>query len=162
MITDEDLVPFEFADFFDDEDGDDGDDLDDAAPSSQTPSPDYIKRHIQRIPHYGDDSRFRLASHLDMFENLNPDGSLTDEQRQAVDNFAHGWQALPDGEDCSGCEMDFPECQYVAVGLDLGSAIELGDSWRRGEFLPSVGHPCADRVSERLNKMTNQPTSLAK
>jgi hypothetical protein len=37
MITDEDLVPFEFADFFDDEDGDDGDDLDDAAPSSQTP-----------------------------------------------------------------------------------------------------------------------------
>ena len=67
MITDEDLVPFEFADFFDD---DDGDDLDDAAPSSQTPSPDYILRHIQRIPHYGDDSRFRLASHLDMFENL--------------------------------------------------------------------------------------------
>jgi hypothetical protein len=26
MITDEDLVPFEFADFFDDEDSDDGDD----------------------------------------------------------------------------------------------------------------------------------------
>lgn len=47
MITDEDLVPFEFADFFDDEDSDDGDD----APSSQTISPDYIKRHISRIPH---------------------------------------------------------------------------------------------------------------
>jgi len=96
-----------------------------------------------------------------MFENLNPNGSLTQKQREAVDNFVVGWQA-PDGDECSGCEMDFPESQYVAVGLDLGSAIELGDSWRRGEFLPSVGHPCADRVSERLNKMTNQPTSLAK
>ena len=158
MITDEDLVPFEFADFFDDEDGDDGDD----APSSQTISPDYIKRHISRIPHYGDDSRYRLASHLDMFENLNPDGSLTDEQRQAVDNFAHGWQALPDGEDCSGCEMDFPECQYVAVGLDLGSAIELGDSWRRGEWLPDVGHPAANRVTNRLNQMQNRRDALDK
>ena len=162
MITDEDLVPFEFADFFDDEDGDDGDDLDDAAPSSQTPSPDYILRHIQRIPHYGDDSRFRLASHLDMFENLNPDGSLTDEQRQAVDNFAHGWQALPDGEDCSGCEMDFPECQYVAVGLDLGSARELGDSWRRGEWLPDVGHPAALRVTNRLKQMQSRRDALRK
>ena len=156
MITD-DLVPFEFADFFDDEDGEDAGD----APSSQTIEPDYIKRHIQRIPHYGDDSRYRLASHLDMFENLNPNGSLTAEQRQAVDNFAIGWQA-PDGEECEGCEMDFPECQYVAVGLDLGTAIELGDSWRRGECLPDVGHPAGDRVTNRLNQMTNRRDALDK
>ena len=156
MITDEDLVPFEFSDFFDDEPDAD------AVPSSDCIDRDYIKRHIDRIPHYGDDSRYRLASHLDMFENLNPDGSLTAEQRQAVDNFAHGWQALPDGEDCSGCEMDFPECQYVAVGLDLGSAIELGDSWRRGEWLPDVGHPAADRVTNRLNQMQSRRDALRK
>lgn len=156
MITDDDLVPFEFADFFD-EDSEDGGD----APSSQTISPDYIKRHIQRIPHYGDDSRYRLASHLDMFEHLNPNGSLTPEQREAVDNFAIGYQALPEVESEDG-EMDFPECQYVAVGLDLGSAIELGDSWRRGEFLPDVGHPAADRVSNRLNKMQNRRDALDK
>jgi hypothetical protein len=87
MITDEDLVPFEFADFFD---GDDGDN----APSSQTIESDYIKRHIDRIPHYGDDSRYRLADYLDMFEHLAPDGSLTDEQRQAVDNFVVGYQSV--------------------------------------------------------------------
>jgi hypothetical protein len=50
-----------------------------------------------------------------MFENLNPNGSLTPEQREAVDNFVVGWQA-PDGDECQGCEMDFPESQYVAVG----------------------------------------------
>jgi hypothetical protein len=156
MITDEELTPIDLSDFWED------DDTEAEAPSSQMIEPDYIKRHIQRIPYYGDDSRYRLASHLDMFENLNPDGSLTAEQRQAVDNFAHGWQALPDGEDCSGCEMDFPECQYVAVGLDLGSAIELGDSWRRGEFLPDVGHPAGDRVTNRLNQMQNRRDALDK
>lgn len=145
MITDEDLTPFEFSDFFDE----------DADASTDCIEPNYIKRHIDRIPHYGDDSRYRLASHLDMFENLNPNGSLTDEQRQAVDNFAIGWQALPEVES-EGCEMDFPECQYVAVGLDLGSAIELGDSWRRGEFLPDVGHEVADRISNRLNQMQSE------
>jgi hypothetical protein len=157
MITDEDLVPFEFSDFFDDEEAET------EAPepaTSQTVDPDYIQRHIDRIPHYGDDSRYRLASHLDMFENLNPDGSLTAEQREAVDNFAIGYQyqaeAEPDGE------MDFPECQYVAVGLDLGSAIELGDSWRRGEFLPDIGHPEADNLSNRLNQMQNRRDALEK
>jgi len=157
MITDEDLVPFEFADFFDDEDSDDGDD----APSSQTISPDYIKRHIQRIPHYGDDSRYRLASHLDMFEHLNPNGSLTPEQREAVDNFAIGYQALPEIES-EGCEMDFPECQYVMLGLDLGTASELSDSWRRGEFLSAIGHPEADNLSNRLNQMQNRRDALRK
>jgi hypothetical protein len=158
MIIDDEWPPIDLSDFWDDEELED---TDSDAPSPQTIEPDYIKRHIQRIPHYGDDSRYRLASHLDMFENLNPDGSLTAEQRQAVDNFAHGWIA-PEGDECSGCEMDFPECQYVAVGLDLGSAHELGDSWRRGEFLPSVGHPAADRVSNRLNKMQNRRDALDK
>jgi hypothetical protein len=96
-----------------------------------------------------------------MFENLNPNGSLTPEQREAVDNFVVGWQA-PDREECSGCEMDFPECQYVAVGLDLGSAHFLGDSWRRGELLPDIGHPATDRVSNRLKQMTNQPIARSK
>jgi hypothetical protein len=156
MITDDDLVPFEFADFFD-EDSEDGGD----APSSQTIEPDYIKRHIQRIPHYGDDSRYRLASHLDMFEHLNPNGSLTPEQREAVDNFAIGYQALPEIES-EGCEMDFPECQYVMLGLDLGTAIELSDSWRRGEFLSAIGHPEADNLSNRLNQMQNRRDALRK
>ena len=154
MITDDDLVPFEFADFFDDEDGDD-------TPSSQTIEPDYIKRHIQRIPHYGDDSRYRLASHLDMFENLNPNGTLTPEQRQAVDNFAIGYQALPE-EESEGCEMDFPESQYVAVGLDLESAQQLGDTYRAGKSIPQIGHEVADRISNRLNQMQSQRYPLQK
>lgn len=88
MITDEDLVPFEFADFFDDEDGDDRD----ASPSSRGAVSEYIDRQISRIPQYGDDSRWRIASHLDMFENLAADGSLTPEQREAVDMFVLGYQ----------------------------------------------------------------------
>lgn len=156
MITD-DLVPFEFADFFDDEDGEDAGD----APSSQTIEPDYIKRHIQRIPYYGDDSRYRLASHLDMFENLNPNGTLTPEQRQAVDNFAIGYQALPE-EESEGCEMDFPESQYVAVGLDLESAQQLGDTYRAGKSIPQIGHEVADRVTNRLNQMQSQRYPLQK
>lgn len=132
----------------------------DAVPRSSGVDPDYVERQISRIISHGDDARWRLASHLNMFESLNPNGSLTPEQRQAVDNFAIGWQA--DGDECSGGEIDFPESQYVAVGLDLGSAIELEDSWRRGEFLPDIGHSAADRVSERLNEMTNQPIALRK
>jgi hypothetical protein len=125
MITDEDLIDFEFADFWDDESKEDA-----VIESDAVIEPDYIKRHISRIPYYGDNSRWRLASHLDMFENLNPNGSLTPEQREAVDNFVVGWQA-PDREECSGCEMDFPECQYVAVGLDFGrrkNSATVGDA----------------------------------
>jgi len=155
MMTDEDLVPIDLSDFWDEEP-----DTDTEAPSSQTIEPDYIKRHIDRIPKYGDDSRYRLASHLDMFEQLNPDGSLTDEQRQAVDNFAIGYQYQAEAEPDS--EMEFPECQYVALGLDFGTAIELGDSWRRGEWLPDIGHPECDQLSHRLNQMTNQSAPLAK
>jgi hypothetical protein len=155
MITDEDLTPIDLSDFWDEEP-----DTDTEAPSSQTIEPDYIKRHISRIPKYGDDSRYRLASHLDMFENLNVNGTLTPEQRQAVDNFAIGYQYQAEAEPDS--EMDFPECQYVLLGLDFGTAIELGDSWRRGEFLPDVGHPAVDRLTARLNQMTNRREALDK
>ncbi|MEG3922228.1 hypothetical protein QUA07_24380 [Microcoleus sp. T3_A4] len=157
MITDEDLTPIDLSDFWEDTDTDT--DTDDA-PTFQTIEPDYIKRHIDRIPVYGDDSRYRLASHLDMFENLSPDGTLTPEQRQAVDSFAIGYQYQAEAEPDS--EMDFPECQYVLLGLDFGTAIELGDSWRRGEFLPDIGHPASDRLSDRLNQMTNRRDALDK
>jgi hypothetical protein len=155
MITDEDLVPFEFSDFFDDEPDAD------AVPSSDCIDPDYIKRHIDRIPHYGDDSRYRLASHLDMFDNLSVDGSLTPEQREAVDNFVIGYQSNSDGE-CVASEWDFPESQYIAYGCDVDTAIELSESWRRGEYLPIMGYPAADAISSKLNKMTNQPIGLDK
>ncbi|MEG4293083.1 hypothetical protein Q5692_31015 [Microcoleus sp. C2C3] len=160
MITDEDLVPFEFADFFDNEDGDDGGDGNDA-PSSRGVVPEYVDRQISRIPLYGDDSRWRLASHLDMFENLNPNGSLSDEQRQAVDNFVMAYQSDSDGE-CVATEWDFPESQYIAHGCDLDTAIELSESWRRGEYLPIMGYPAADAISHKLNQMQNQPIALDK
>ncbi len=159
MITDEDLTPIDLSDFWEDEDAET--EAPELTARTGGVDPDYIQRHIDRIPHYGDDSRYRLASHLDMFENLAPDGSLNDEQRQAVDNFAIGWQAIPEDES-EGGDMDFPECQYVAVGLDLGSAIELGDSWRRGEWLPVIGHPEADNLSNRLNQMQNRRDALRK
>jgi hypothetical protein len=67
--------------------------------------------------------------------------------------------------DChvEGCDgFGFPECQFMAVGLDLKRAIELGDSWRRGEFLPDVGHAAVDRLSNRLNQMQNRRDALRK
>lgn len=86
MITDEDLTPIDLFDFWEDDAI-----LTEPAPNPHGIVPEYVDRQIARIPIYGDGSRWRLASHLDMFENLNPDGSLTAEQRQAVDNFAIGW-----------------------------------------------------------------------
>lgn len=87
MITDEELTPIDLSDFWEEEEPE--------APEPATTSrgivPEYVDRQIARIPIYGDGSRWRLASHLDMFENLSADGSLTPEQRQAVDNFAIGW-----------------------------------------------------------------------
>lgn len=155
MITDDDLVPFEFADFWEDDDVDSGD-----APSSNGIDADYVDRQISRIPQYGDDSRWRLALHLDMFDNLNPDGSLTPEQREAVDNFVAAYE--PESDECVATEWDFPESQYIAHGCDVDTAIELSESWRRGEYLPIMGYPAADAVSSKLNKMTNQPTPVEK
>lgn len=157
MIIDDEWPPIDLSDFWDDEELED---TDSDAPSPQTIEPDYIKRHIDRIPKYGDDSRYRLASHLDMFEHLSPDGSLTPEQRQAVDNFAIGYQYQSQTD--TDTEMGFPECQYVMLGLDLGTAIELGDSWRRGEFLLDVGHPAVDRLTARLNQMQSRRDALQK
>jgi hypothetical protein len=154
MITDEDLTPINLSDFWDDETESD-------APVSQSIEPDYIKRHIERIPKYGDDSRYRLASHLDMFEDLNVNGTLTNEQREAVDNFVAAYQPEPDPE-CVATEFDFPESQYIAHGLDLDTAIEFANSWRRGEYLPIIGRPEADQVSKKLNQMTNQSAPLVK
>ena len=144
------------------DDGLDSDDFDpDEVPARASIEPDYIKRHIARIPQYGDDSRWRLADYLNMFDNLSRDGSLTNEQQQAVDNFAIGWQAA-DGEECEGCEMDFPESQYVAVGLDLESAQQLGDIYRAGKSIPQIGDEVADRISNRLNQMQSRRTTLEK
>lgn len=65
--------------------------------------------------------------------------------------------------ECINCDnLGFPECQFMAVGLDLATAIELSESWRRGEYLPAVGHPAGVRVSHKLNQMTNQPTPVEK
>ena len=86
MMTDEDLTPINLSDFWEDDAI-----LTEPAPNPRGVVPEYVDRQISRIPIYGDGSRWRLASHLDMFENLNPDGSLTAEQRQAVDNFVIGW-----------------------------------------------------------------------
>jgi hypothetical protein len=65
--------------------------------------------------------------------------------------------------ECINCDnLGFPECQFMAVGLDLATACELSESWRRGEYLPAVRHPAGDRVSHKLNQMTNQPTPVEK
>lgn len=73
---DEELVEFEFDDFFDVNN--------DSCPVES----DYVKRQVDRIPKYGDDSRWRIADYLDLFgDDLKRDGTLTPEQREAVDNF---------------------------------------------------------------------------
>lgn len=118
----------------------------------------YIDAQIALIPDCGDDALYRLASYLEIFDNLAPDTRFSPEQRQTIENFIIGWQAMPEDE---SEEMDFPECQYVAVGLDLERALELSESWRRGEFLSHVGHEAADRVSDKLNQMTNQSQPIA-
>jgi hypothetical protein len=158
MITDEDLTPIDLSDFWEEEE-DDTETLE-PAPNSRGVVAEYVDRQIARIPIYGDDSRWRLASHLEMFDNLNPNGSLTPEQRQAVDNFVAAYE--PESDECIATEWDFPESQYIAHGCDVDTAIELSESWRRGEYLPIMGYPAADVVSSKLNKMTNQPTPVEK
>jgi hypothetical protein len=138
----------------------------------------YIQKQISRIPQYGDDCLWRIASNADLFDDtLATDGSLTPEQRATVLEFIDNlpteeeWylnqkSSLPADEpepECINCDqLGFPECQYAVAGLDLGTAIKLSESWRRGEYLPAVGHPAGDRVSDKLNQMTNQPIALRK
>lgn len=59
-------------------------------------------------------------------------------------------------------EMDFPECQYVANGLDLEKAQKLGDTYRAGEWIYPIGHEATDRISNRLNQMQSRRTALEK
>ena len=83
----------------------------------------------------------------------------TPKQREVVDVFAATYHQ-PDGE-CVATEWGFPESQYIAHGIDADTAIQLSESWRRGEYLPIMGHP-ADVVSRKLNQMTNQRDALRK
>jgi hypothetical protein len=87
-----------------DDDGDDDDfnlgdfDFDDfdldAAPRTCGIQDDYIDRQISKISQYGDGARWRLADYLDMFgEDLDRSGTLTDEQREDVDNFVGAYQS---------------------------------------------------------------------
>jgi hypothetical protein len=73
-------------------------DFDPEAEISDTASTDaYIDRQISKIPQHGDGSRWRLADYLDMFgEDLDRSGTLTDEQREAVDAWVREYQT-------SGC-----------------------------------------------------------
>ncbi len=67
--------------------------------------------------------------------------------------------------ECVASEFAFPECQYIAHGIDLDTALEFAESWRRGEYLPIVGRPELDQVSRKLNKlnqMQSQPIALRK
>ena len=64
---------------------------------------------------------------------------------------------VTDEPECINCDaLGFPECQFMAVGLDLATVIELSESWRRGEFLPAVGHDGADQVCDKLNQLTSK------
>lgn len=134
----------------------------------------YVKKQIERISQYGDNCLWRIASNCDLFDDeLAADGTLTPEQRATVLDFIANlpteeeWQAsqLQSTEieptiDCDS--LSYPESEYYTAGLDLGTAYELSESWRRGESLPDAGHPEADQVSDKLNKITNQPLPLAK
>lgn len=59
-------------------------------------------------------------------------------------------------------EMDFPECQHVANGLDLETAQQLGNTYRAGKQIEPIGDEVADRISNRLNKIQSQRTALDK
>ncbi len=59
-------------------------------------------------------------------------------------------------------EFDFPECQYIASGLEPATAQELGNTYRAGDVIEPIGHEVADRISNRLNQMQSQRTTLEK
>ncbi|MEG4087461.1 hypothetical protein [Microcoleus sp. POL10_C6] len=59
-------------------------------------------------------------------------------------------------------EMPFPECQYVANGLDLPTASKLGNTYRAGNFIGAIGDEAVDRISNRLNQMQGRRTTLEK
>jgi len=59
-------------------------------------------------------------------------------------------------------EMPFPECQYVANGLDAATASKLGNAYRVGNFIEPIGNETVDRISNRLNQMQSRRTTLEK
>ena len=59
-------------------------------------------------------------------------------------------------------EIRFPECQYIANGLDPATAYQLGNTYRAGNFIEPIGDEVADRISNRLNQMTNRRDALDK
>ena len=50
-------------------------------------------------------------------------------------------------------EIRFPECQYIANGLEPATAQKLGNTYRAGNVIEPIGDEVADRISNRLNKM---------
>lgn len=59
-------------------------------------------------------------------------------------------------------EIRFPECQYIANGLDPATAYQLGNTYRAGNFIEPIGDEVADRISNRLNQMQSQRFPLRK
>jgi len=47
----------------------------------------YIQKQISLIPRHGDDCLWRIASACDLFQDLNPDGSLTLYQKRTLEAF---------------------------------------------------------------------------
>lgn len=79
MITDDDLVPFEF---------DDIEGLELKEISAEEVLEDYIQKQISLIPHHGDDCLWRIASAADLFDDdLSYDGSLTPCQKSTLEAF---------------------------------------------------------------------------
>lgn len=65
----------------------------------------YVADHIDRIDrrHGGKenlilDSKWRIASSLEMFQDLNPNGTLTPEQLTRVDAYIARFKATPAGQ----------------------------------------------------------------
>lgn len=67
-----------------------------------------------------------------------------------------------DGRGRLSDEMAFPECQYVANGVPLSQAETLGNTYRAGKTLEPIGHPAADRISNRLNQIKDRRFPLEK
>ncbi|TAG85551.1 MAG: hypothetical protein EAZ18_26930 [Oscillatoriales cyanobacterium] len=61
----------------------------------------------------------------------------------------------PNANTCTE-EFEFPECQYIANGLDLDTAQQLGDTYRAGDVIEPIGDEVADRISNRLNEIQSE------
>ncbi|WP_377481831.1 MAG: hypothetical protein P2A85_29290 (plasmid) [Microcoleus anatoxicus] len=59
-------------------------------------------------------------------------------------------------------EFKFPECQYIANGLDPKTAQKLGDTYRVGNFIEPIGNEIVDRISNRLNQIQHDKADQVK